>query len=132
MKTILTILLSGLLLCGCSQKQTTSTDTPKDATPADTAKQAPTGPAIDLVQAGKDTTWRDGYVLHVTKRHGTSLEGVTISAKLPTGQTQTFSADTATLSAVPNATDDSSVMVTLHNAKMGGATVGEYPIALHK
>jgi hypothetical protein len=86
---------------------------------------------MDLVQAGKDTTWRDGYVLHVTKRDGTSLEGVTISAKLPTGQTQTFSADTATLSAVPNA-DDSSVMVTLHGAKMGGVTVGEYPIALHK
>jgi ATP-dependent Clp protease ATP-binding subunit ClpA len=115
MKTACMLILSGLVLCGCSQEQASSA-----------------GPAIDLVRAGKDTTWSNGYVLHVTKRDGASLEGVTISAKLPNGQTQAFSADTATLSGVPNATDDSSVMVTLHGAKMGGVTVGEYPIALHK
>ena len=122
MKTASIIVLSGLLLCGCSQKQASSS-----------------GPAIDRVQAG-DTSWPDGptvYTLHVTKRDGTSLVGVSISAKLPTGQTQTVSADTATLSAVPNATDDKSVMITLHNAKMlvdsqSSALGGDYPMKLHE
>jgi hypothetical protein len=115
MKNRLTIILSGLLLCGCSHKQASST-----------------GPAIDVVQAGTDTTWRGGYTLHVTKRDGSSLEGVTLTAQLPTGQTRTISADTATLSPVPNATDDSWVMLTLHKAKAEGGTLGEYPISLHK
>jgi hypothetical protein len=121
MKTTSIIILSGLLLCGCSHKQASS------------------GPAIDRVQAG-DTSWPDGptvYTLHVTKRDGTSLEGVTISAKLPTGQTQTVSADTATLSAVPNAADDKSVMVTLHKAKIkvdsqSSDLGGDYPMSLHE
>jgi hypothetical protein len=119
MKNTSTILLLGLLLCGCSQKQA-----------------VPAGAAIDLVQAGKDTSWRDGYVLHVTKRDGPALQGVTIAAKLPTGQTQTISADTATLSPLPNATDGSSVMLTLHNAKTQtgseSAALGDFPISLHK
>jgi hypothetical protein len=116
MKNAFTILLSGLVLCGCSQKQSSSAT-----------------PAIDLIQAGKDTTWSGGGgVLHVTKRDGNSVEGVTLSAKLPNGQTQTLTADTATLSVPPNITDGSEVMITLHNAKSDGTVVGEFPVGLHK
>lgn len=121
MKTTLIILL-GLLLCGCSQKQPPSS-----------------GPAIDRVQVG-DTIWHDGpttYALHVTERDEASLKGVSISGKLPTGQTATVSADSATLSAISNATDDKSVMITLHNAKMqtgseSSALGGDYPMTLHE
>jgi uncharacterized protein YcfL len=112
MKDTFTILLSGLLLCGCSQKQASS--------------------AIDRIQAGKDTTFGDSVVLHVAKRDGTSLEGVSISAKLPNGQTQTITADTATLSAHTNAPGDIEWTVTLHGAKTDGTVLGEYPIGLGK
>lgn len=104
MKTTLIMLLSCLILCGgCSKKRASFP-----------------GTAIEGVTVG-DTTWHIGstvYTLHVTKRDGTSLDGVSISTKLPTGQTQTVSADTATLSTVANATDDKSVVITFHNAKM--------------
>jgi hypothetical protein len=120
MKNTFTILLSSLLLCGCSQKQAS-------------------GPAIDRVKTG-DTSWTDGptvYTLHVTKRSGAELEGVSISAKLPTGQTQMVSGDTATLSTPPNATDDKSVMVTIHKAKIkvdsqSSDLGGDYPMLLHE
>ena len=116
MKNIFLILLSTLVLCSCSKKQPAST-----------------GPAIELVQAGKDTTWRDGYVLHVSKRDGTSVQGVSISKQLPTGQTTTISADTATLSRLPNATNGDSVVITFHQAHVGGNAVpGDLPFALHK
>jgi hypothetical protein len=122
MKTTSIIVLSGLLLCGCSQKQPSSA-----------------GSAIDRVQAG-DTSWPDGpnvYSLHITKRDGNSLVGISISMKLPSGKTQTISADTATLSLVPNAPDDKSVMVTFHNPKLqvdsqSSAIVGDYPMELHE
>jgi hypothetical protein len=106
MKTTSIIVLSGLLLCGCSQRQASSS-----------------GPAIDRVQAG-DTSWPSWaggpkvYSLHITKRDGNSLVGVSISMKLPSGKMQTISADTATLSIVPNAPDNKSVMVTFHNPKL--------------
>lgn len=123
MKSICIIVLWGLLLCGCSQKQASSS-----------------GRAIDRVQVG-DTSWPGGqgvYTLHVTKRDGTSVFGVSISAKLPTGETQTVSADTATLSAAPNAKDDRSVMITFHNAKIqtGSKIIvldqGPYRVVLHE
>jgi uncharacterized lipoprotein YajG len=115
MKNTLTILLSGLLLCGCSQKQGSSS-----------------GSAIDRIQAGQDTAFGDSVVLHVAKRDGTSLEGVSISAKLPNGQTQTLTADTATLSAVTNTPGVVEWIVTLHGAKSDGTVVGELPIGLGK
>jgi hypothetical protein len=123
MKNTLTIILSGLLLCGCSPKQASSSSRP----------------AIDLVEAGKDIAWRDGYVLRVTKRDGTSLEGIQISAMSAAGQT-TMSADTGTVSPVVegNVMNDSSVIITLHNARMKVGTVssdmpnGDLPIELHK
>jgi len=123
MKNTLVIVLSGLLLCGCSQKQASSA-----------------GPAIDRVQAG-DTSWPDGpyvYHLHVTKREGTNLFGVSISVKLPTGQTQTTSGDTASLMPVPNAKDDKSVLIMFHDTKIqvGSETQdmgkGEYGVSLHE
>jgi hypothetical protein len=121
MKTTLTILLSGLLLCGCSQKQATSAR-----------------PAIDLVEVGKDITWRGGIVLHVTKRDGASLEGIQIIGTAADGQKMTTTADTGTLTpgSVENAADDSAVRITLHNAKSvsakSQATMPELMLVLHK
>jgi hypothetical protein len=125
MKTISILVLSGLLLCGCSHKQVSSA-----------------GPAIDRVQAG-DTSWPSWpggpsvYTLHITKRDGNSLVGVSISRQLPSGQTQTISADTATLSADPKAPDDKSVMITFHSPKLqvdsqSSAISGDYPMQLHE
>lgn len=62
MKAAFMVLLSGLLLFGCSQRQQTTTP-----------------PASALVQPGKDTTWEGGWVLRVAKRAGGSLEGVSLT-----------------------------------------------------
>ena len=59
MKNTLAVLLSGLLLCGCSHKQA-----------------AGESRAIDLIVAGKDVAWGRGAVLHIAKRDGSSVEGV--------------------------------------------------------
>ena len=83
MRNMLTVLLSGLFLCGCcSQRQASQ--------PA---------PAIDRVQSGSDTAWDHGeYVLHVTKRDGSSIQGVKIVAKAPDGLETTITADKGTVS----------------------------------
>jgi len=123
MKNTLAIVLSGLLLCGCSQKQASSA-----------------GPAIDRVQAG-DTSWPDGpyvYHLHVTKRDGTNLYGVSISAKMPTGQTQITSGDTATLSALPDIKGHKAVLIMFHDTKIQVGSEsqnmgqGDYGVSLHE
>ena len=103
MKKTLIVLLSSLLLWGCSQKQSRSA-----------------GPAIDLIQGGKDTSWHsegNDYVVHVTKRDGTSLEGVTVTIAFPSGKTQTLSSDTATLSpgSFKSASDSTSVIMDMKN-----------------
>jgi hypothetical protein len=60
MKNTLTIILSGLLICGCSQKQASSAS-----------------PETDFVQAGRDITCNHGLsILHVTKRDGSSVTGI--------------------------------------------------------
>ena len=82
MKTTLIFILSGLLLCGCSQKHAASAR-----------------PATDLVEAGKNVTWSDGYVLFVAKRDGLSLEGIRVVQTLPNGQT-TISSDKGRLQPV--------------------------------
>ena len=122
MKNTLTIILSGLLLCGCSQKQASSAR-----------------PAIDLVEAGKFITWHDGNVLYVQKRDGTSLEGIKIITKGADGLvTATTTAATGTLSpgSVENAADDSAVRITLHDAQSQSATksstMKELMLVLHK
>jgi len=125
MKYTLIILLSGLVLCGCSKK-----------------------PAVELVVAGKDIAWRDGVVLRVTKRDGASLEGVQITTiqiaataangKPMTTASNTITADTATLSpgSVEDAADKNCVQITLHNAQVHSATMNgvskEMTLVLHR
>jgi len=125
MKTTSIIILSGLLLCGCSQKQASSAR-----------------PAIDLVQAGKDTSWHsegNDYVVHVTKRDGTSLEGVTVTITFPSGKTQTLSSDAATLSpgSFKSASDSTSVIMDMKNVTIEangkpGGTIQETKFDLHE
>jgi hypothetical protein len=101
MKTTLTILLSGLLVCGCAQNRASSA-----------------GPAINLVQAGKDTVWQNGTVLHIAKREGTSVEGIQI-VRTSEGQKMTVTADTGTLSpgTIQNAADADSIKLILRDAR---------------
>ena len=54
-------------------------------------------PASELVEAGKDVAWSDGYVLHVAKRDGSSLEGIHVVHKNFNGQVTTIIADKGTL-----------------------------------
>ena len=107
MKTTLTILISGLLLCGCAQRQATSAHR-----------------AIDSIQAGKDVVWNNGLVLHVTKRDGDSVQGIRIVSRTSDGQETTTTADTGTLSpgSVENPADIHSVRITLGNAQSQSAT----------
>jgi hypothetical protein len=102
MKNTLIVLLSGLLLCGCSQKQASSA-----------------GSAIDLVQAGKDTVWQDGATLHIAKRDGASIEGIQIVKTSADGKKTTMTADTGTISSgsIEDTADANSVKLTLHDAR---------------
>jgi hypothetical protein len=115
MKNTLTIILSGLLLCGCSQKQTTS---------------APR--AIDRVEAGKDVPWARGVVLHIAKRDGTTVEGVQLQLPRSDGQIGTITAETGSLAPGSDisSTDDSCVRITLHNPK--GVDTNEVTFVLHE
>jgi len=108
MKHTLNIILSGLLLCGCSQRQ---------ATP--TKQAAPSYPALNKIEDGKDSIW-GSWVLHVAKRDGASLEGIQISETLPDGQKETITADAGTVQPVVSAwvTNDSAVTIYLRNAKI--------------
>ena len=110
------ILLSSLLVFGCSKKQET-----------------PTSSAKDVIQTGTDTVWGDS-VLHVTKRDGNSLEGVSVTTKSSTGKIQTISADTATFSLAPVAKDY--VILVFKNAKLktdtASAELGEQQVGLQR
>jgi len=96
------LILSGLLLGGCcSQRQVT---------------------AIDRVQSGTDTAWDQGlYVLHVTNRNGSSLEGVRIISRGYGEEATIVSADTGSISQGPSCVDgvadDNAVKITLQNAR---------------
>jgi hypothetical protein len=96
------------------------------------------GSDVDSIQPGKDISCWDGSTLRITKRVGTSVEGATITVKPPNGLTQTFSAETATLSYSTNRITGKSLIITLHdaNAVFGSETafVGEFehPIYLGK
>src|SRR4051812_4621822 len=100
MKNIMIILLSGLYFCGCSHKE---------------------GRAIDLVVAGKEINWGRGVVLHIAKRHGTSVEGVQLLVPIAPfdGQKLSITADSGTLSqgSDVSSTDDDCVKITLRNPK---------------
>lgn len=101
MKIRLIVLLSGLLLCGCSHKQGTS------------ANQA-----IDLVQAGKDLVWQSGVgglvTLHVAQRLGDSIHGIQLLTKAPDGTETAIMAQTGTVADGP---DRYCVRVSFYDAK---------------
>ena len=126
MKNTLLILLSGLLLCGCSKMPATSAH-----------------PASDLIVAGSDIAWSDGYVLHVTKRDGTSLEGVRVVHTDASGQVTTITADKGTveLGATTTTTGDvvtstNGVMILLQDAHWQNVATNqvfkELPLNLHQ
>ena len=104
MKKTLSIILSGLLLWGCAtQKSATSSSL-----------------AIELVQAGTDTTWSDGrYILHVAKRTDSMMEGIRLDCKRRGAPDFVFTADTGTISlgSAKNHEDKNSVVITLRNAQ---------------
>ena len=53
----------------------------------------PSNSAIDLIQVGKDTTWTNGYLLHIEKRDGPQIEGVRLVRKTKDGQDETVISD---------------------------------------
>jgi hypothetical protein len=59
--------------------------------------KASTRPLIDSVQAGKDMEFPGGYVLHVTKREGSSVEGIRIHFPHPSGPASEITAETGTI-----------------------------------
>jgi len=125
MKNILLILLSGLVLCGCSKKHAVSSR-----------------PASELVEAGKDVAWSDGYVLHVASRDGVSLEGIRIVKTETNGQVAMITADKGTLQ--PQAAtlrkdgviiSTNTLMLTLQDAHFQGVTtqtIKELTLSLHQ
>ena len=121
MKATLIVLFSGLLLCGCSQKQAT-----------------PTRPAIDFVEAGKDSTWDGGRVLQVAKRDGRSLQGIRFVQKRLDGVENTVTADTGKISSgsVQNPADNNCVTIILYKGHVQSvkesATFEEMSITLQR
>jgi hypothetical protein len=96
MKKAFMILLSGVLLCGYAQQPASSS-----------------GSAVDLVQAGKDLVRPDGTVIHVTKRTGSSIEGIQV---VKTGFSKiTITADTGMLQAE---SDPNKVRLIMYHAKI--------------
>jgi hypothetical protein len=98
MKNTFIILLSGLLICGCSKKQAPSVSS-----------------AIDLIQAGKDIVRPDGTIIHVTKRVGASIEGIQISKSSSPTTKLTITADTGTLE---QGFDRNTVRLIIYHAKI--------------
>ncbi|EEF62002.1 hypothetical protein [Pedosphaera parvula] len=93
------------------------------------SKHSPTASApraIDLVQAGKDIQFSGGYVLHVAKREGNSLEGIHVLVTPSDGQTKEITADTGTIKSgvdiksgvVDGNNFENQITITLHNAKI--------------
>jgi hypothetical protein len=90
MKNTLTIILSGLLICGCSQKQATSPN--------------------DFIQAGRDTKCNSGLcVLHVTKRDGDLVSGIRCVIDPGKKTESVLTADTGTIT--PLGTNDGHVIL---------------------
>jgi hypothetical protein len=92
-------LLLAMLLIGCSRQSSTLSLQ-----------------AIDLVQSGSDTTWKNGVDLHVTKRAGNSLEGIRFVDKdskvLLVSATGSLSSGS-----IDNPRDYNCVTITLTNAR---------------
>lgn len=92
-----------MMLAGCSNHSPT----------------ASTHRAIDLVQPGKDVEFGDGFVVHVTKREGSSLEGIHVHFPHSDGPASEITADTGTIEpGIPDHSDFvNQVTIWLHNAK---------------
>ena len=98
-----------MMLAGCSKHSPT----------------ASTHRAIDLVQAGKDVEFGDGFVVHVTKREGSSIEGIHVHFPHADGPASEITADTGTIElGIPDHSDyenqttyKNQVTIWLHNAK---------------
>lgn len=93
------------------------------------SRAASTRPAIDLVKAGKDVAFPEGYILHVAKREGNSLEGIRIRVTSPDGQTKEITADQGTIQpgvalrpGFPEYNAANQITITLHNAKTVSGT----------
>ena len=120
MKTTLFILLSSLVLCGCSKRSAATTPS-----------------AIDLVVVGTNTTWKDGSVLAVAKRDGNSIAGIHLVIQTTSGPA-TITAPTGEM--VPgsyySSADHQCVRLTLHNAYEQSAktneNVGDFKIMLQE
>ena len=67
--------------------------------------------------AGTDVAWSDGYVLHVTKRDGTALEGIRVVHTDASGQVTTITADKGTV-ALGSTTTTTGGVVTSTNGAM--------------
>lgn len=83
MKPAFGIVLSALLLGGCSPKYTVYVDQSAD------------------IVAGKKSVW-EGFVVSVKKRDGNSIEGIRIVSRKPDGTETITTADTGTVTLGPN------------------------------
>ena len=118
MKRALIILLSGLFLCGCSEKEAAS---PKD-----------------FIQAGTDITCNGGLcVLHVTKRDGDLVSGIHCVINPGKKTEEVLTADTGTITITPLATTPDGhvfrMQLVLYSPKdqTGKPIGGDLTIALH-
>ena len=100
-------------------------------------------PASDLIVAGKDVAWSDGYVLHVTKRDGSSLEGIRVIHNDASGRVTTITAakgtvapGSTTITTDGVVTSINAVMIILQDACFQNATtnqvIKELSIVLHQ
>jgi hypothetical protein len=115
------VVLSSILLWGCSQRQAT-----------------PTQPAMERVQAGRLIKWDADHILHIGKRNGSSLEDVQLWALGADGHTAFACSPTATLSpgTVQDPADQRSVKITFRDVKTfdgsNVATCKELVVVLHE
>jgi hypothetical protein len=96
-RIIYILLLLGLTVCGCSRKEGGSSAS-----------------AVELVQAGQDTTWANRDVLSVAKRDGKSVEGIRLLRTSLNGQQITILADKGE---VAKGDDKQSVKLILYDAQ---------------
>jgi hypothetical protein len=121
MKYTHTLLLSGLLFCGCSR------------------------PTSDLIKPGKDLAWSDGadtHVMHISRRDGLSIQGIRVVDKDSYGNVTTITADTGRLYtnwvaiASYGVEHTNAVMVVLQDAQIQDAktnqTVKQYSFVWHQ
>src|ERR1035438_4649042 len=61
------------------------------------SSKSPSRNAIDFIQVGKDTTWTNGYILHIDKRddskNDSKIEGIRLVRKTKDGQHETVISD---------------------------------------